>query len=138
MSIYFDKDYVSISYDANNHLLVASWKMPPLSSEFRTYMEALISAMEHFETGKLIADTTRMGTLSLEDQEWSSKDWTRRAIEVGYSHVAILLPTDVFSQMAIEDTMNGMVGPVAFSYFENMEDALIWMKSVGVNHIQQD
>lgn len=128
---YFDKDYATISYDANNHLLVGSWKMPPLPNEFRTYMETLISAMEHFKTGKLIADTSNMGTLNLTDQEWAATDWTSRAIKAGYSHVAILLPTDVFSQMAIEDTMNDMVGPVAFSYFDNMESAIIWMTSVG-------
>jgi hypothetical protein len=104
--------------------------MPPLSNEFRTYMQALLTAMEHFKTGKIVADTSKMGTLHPDDQEWSYSVWNDMAVKVGYSHAAILLPGDIYSQMAIEDTMNGASGSLSFSYFENMESALTWIKSV--------
>jgi hypothetical protein len=90
-------------------------------------MEALLIAVEHFKTGKVIADIVKIGTLHPDDQEWASTDWNSRAVKVGYSHAAILLPKDVYSQMAIEDTMNGVTGSVAFSYFDNMESALAWI-----------
>jgi hypothetical protein len=130
MQPYFDRDYATITFDANSNSLIGSWKMPPLSHEFRTYMEALLSAMEHFKTGRVVANTKKMGTLHPDDQEWASIEWTNRAVAHGYSHAAILLPGDVYSQMAVEDTMNAAVGVLTFSYFENMESALQWIKSV--------
>lgn len=130
MQVYFNTDYASIRYDQNNHSLIGTWKLPPLPQEFRTYMQALLSAMEQFNTGKVVADTQHMGTLHIEDQEWASGEWTDLAVRAGYSHAAILLPADVYSQMAIEDTMISTAGAVTFSYFENMEAALTWIRSV--------
>lgn len=130
MQPYFDTDYATITYDTNSHSIVGTWKIPPLPNEFRTYMDTLLSAMEHFKTGKVVADTTKMGTLHPEDQEWASTEWTTTAIKNGYSHAAILLPQDVYSQMAIDDTMNAVMGTVTFSYFDTIESALNWMKSI--------
>lgn len=129
MQPYFNTDYASIGYDENAGSIVAGFKMPPLSDEFRAYMNALLSAMEYFKTGKIVADTTKMGTLHPHDQEWSYNEWNGKAVKVGYSHAAILLPPDVYSQMAIEDTMNAVIGAVTFSYFGNMEHALTWIAS---------
>lgn len=130
MQPYIDTECASIHYDADNHALVTLWKMPPLPSELREHMLDLLSAMEHFKTGKVVADTAKMGTLHPVDQEWASTEWASMAVQSGYSHAAILLSKDIFSQMAIEDTMNSAADNVTFSYFENIETALAWIKSV--------
>ncbi|AYB32037.1 STAS/SEC14 domain-containing protein [Chryseolinea soli] len=128
MQLFFETDYIIISYDKANQVLVGKWKIAPTSAEFREGMNSLIAAMEHFKTGKILTDTTYLGTIHPNDQRWSATEWKQRATKVGYSKIAIIIPADVFTQMAVEDTINQLESPLLFAYFNNTEDAIDWIK----------
>jgi hypothetical protein len=127
MEIYFDADYATIRYDKSTRILSNVWKMPPLSSEFRTYMLALVAAMDHFKTGKVLENLVKFGTLHPDDQHWATTDWFEMAVNVGYTHIAFVLPGDAYTQMAIEDTMSPVEGKVTFRYFDNTDAAETWI-----------
>jgi hypothetical protein len=129
MQTYFEKDYIIISYDKDVNAVVLKWLTTPTTSEFREGLDALIPAMEYFRTGKLITDTTYLGTLYPHDQEWAATDWLNRALKVGYSHIAIILPDDIFTRMSVEDTMSQVAeGITGAAYFNRLEPAGEWMK----------
>jgi hypothetical protein len=125
METYLQKDYVIIKYYKDKRILILEWLKISTSSEFREGMNALISAMEHFKTGKLICCLTNAGALHPDDQQWVASDWHNRALAVGHSHVAIILAKDIFVQISIEGSMGNVTLPTA--YFDNLEDAIDWI-----------
>ncbi|MEO7989435.1 MAG: hypothetical protein ABI663_07840 [Chryseolinea sp.] len=129
MQNYFGKDFVTIGYDKANHVVVLKWIVPPTSDEFREGLYSLLAALEHFKTGKIITDVSYLGTIHPNDQRWSATEWLQSALKVGYSHIAIIMPSDVFTQMSVEDTMNQVDSPLPSAYFDNMEAAFDWINS---------
>ncbi|SKC54898.1 hypothetical protein [Ohtaekwangia koreensis] len=128
MEIYYDQDYVVVYYSAEANAVVMRWKAASTSEEYRAALNVLLAAIEHFKTGKVIADTTHLGTIHPDDQAWSVTEWTLKAISAGYSHLAIVLPTEVFTKMSVEETMGQVTEILRFSYFEGMDAAIVWIK----------
>ncbi|HEY9008554.1 MAG TPA: hypothetical protein VIM75_20590 [Ohtaekwangia sp.] len=127
MEIYLDTDVKRIEYNAAHHILIATWKVAPTSAEFRNGMMAMIKAMEHFKTGRLVYDVTHKGALLEEDQVWAATEWRTQAVAVGHSKVAFVVPEDVFTNMSMEDMMEKADKEVSFAYFGRKEDAIRWV-----------
>ncbi len=128
MQTYFENDFITIGYDKVNHVLIHRWIVGPTSLEFREGLNSLIPAMEYFNTGRIITDTTYLGVIHPDDQHWSVTDWFQSALKVGYSQLAIIIPADIFTQMSMEETMSQVANPVPIAYFESMEAAIDWIK----------
>jgi len=128
MQNYFGMDYISIRYDKANHVVVLEWIIPPTSDEFREGLNSLLAAMEHFKTGKIITDVGHLGTIHPDNQRWAATEWLQSALKIGYSHIAIIMPSDIFTQMSVEDTMSQVDSPLPSAYFDNMEKAIEWIK----------
>ncbi|SKC78956.1 hypothetical protein [Ohtaekwangia koreensis] len=128
MQVYFEADFFIIKYSEANHVVVNKWTTTPTSDEFREAMEVLLRAMIDFKASKVISDTTCMGALLLEDQEWAASDWYMRAIEVGFSYNAIIISSDLFSEMSVQGTLDSVADSVTVNrYFSSMEDAMVWI-----------
>jgi DICT domain-containing protein len=71
--------------------------------------------------------------LAIEDQDWSANGWTAMALERGYSHLAIIVSTDVYDKMAIDDVMARVEGStLRVGYFDEPEGAAAWIKQLEV------
>jgi hypothetical protein len=127
MQTYFSTDYAQINYDAESNAIVFIWLTPPSYDEFRNSMEQIIEAEQYFKTGKLIVDTNQQGTIHPDNQQWVAKDWTKRAIEKGHTHAAIIMPKDIFAILSIDDMM-AQVNGIIVGYFNNTEEAIEWIK----------
>jgi len=130
MQNYFEKDFVSIGYNNVNHVVVLKWSVPPTSDEFREGLNSLIGAMEHFKTGKIITDVSYLGTIHPNNQRWAASEWLQSALKIGYSHIAIIMPSDIFTQMSVDDTMSQVDSPLPSAYFDNMQAAIDWITGV--------
>ncbi|HEY8936289.1 MAG TPA: STAS/SEC14 domain-containing protein [Cyclobacteriaceae bacterium] len=128
MQLYLEKDYITIEYDEVNNILVQKWMLAPAFDEFREGMNHLVEAIVHFKTGRLLSDTTKLGALHSDNQAWVATVWFERAVKAGYSRVAIIVPSDIFTQMSVEDAISQVTNPIPFSYFDNPVEALEWMK----------
>jgi hypothetical protein len=124
---YFDNEFVNIEYNANYTFIVLRWKITPSSDDFRQGLHILLLAMQHFKTGKVVVDATLLGTLSLEDQEWSITAWTNKAVRVGYSHQATVVPRDIFLKMHRSETLTS-IGILTFAVFDSFQDAVGWIE----------
>lgn len=56
MQACFTKDYVTISYGSASNTLLSNRKQPSFSAALRVCMNILLSGMEQFNTGKVVAD----------------------------------------------------------------------------------
>jgi hypothetical protein len=128
MENYFESECIIVKYSKAVNTIIAIWKTPPLSEEFRTGMETMLRAMAHFKTGKIVADTVYMGAVHPDDQEWVASDWYNRAAKTGFSHNAIVVPADIFTEMSVEAILNRVENNVAaISYFPNVDEAIAWI-----------
>lgn len=126
----FSESYLSIDYDEALNAIYCSWRIAPSPSEFRQGMNNIIEAMKTHKTGRLMSDTAQIGALDPEDQEWSSSVWLEKAIkEANYSHFAVIVSSDVFAQMSVEDTLLTVQASstVQIQYFESKEIASQWL-----------
>jgi len=129
MQIYFEEDFFVIQYDKVKKIIIAQWKIPPTSQEFRNSMEVMIDAIQHFNTGKIVFDTLALGALLDADQEWVSFDWYGRAVEAGYAQVAFVLSPDVFTKMFVEETVKRTTDRIPTAYFDNKLAAVEWINN---------
>lgn len=128
MNTYFHNDFVSIRYIEDNHTIICQWLVAPTSSEMKEGSNMVISAMHHFKTGKIVWDTRNLGALHPDDQQWAAVEYYNNAIKAGYSHAAFVIPQDVFTQMSVEDTMSQVAGAFPMAYFDNLQEAVEWIK----------
>jgi hypothetical protein len=126
---HFEKDYLAIRYDEPHRVIIATWKIPPTSQEFRSGMDILVNALSHFNTGKVIFDTRCLGIVLETDQVWTSRDWYRRAIKAGYSQVAFVMPIDSFTHMAVVETTERTPDRIPTAYVDTMTAAMIWIRT---------
>ena len=126
---FFEQEYASIGYDEIVRAMVLLWKLGATSIEYRNTLNSLLLGMEHFQTSRVIVDTTHLGTIHPDDQEWSISDWTVRAMSSGYTHLAIILPDDIFTQVSVEDIMSLVEDRILKSqYFSSIQEAKEWIK----------
>lgn len=131
MMVYFESDYFFVKYSAATRAVVSKWLTTPTSAEFRKGMDILLQAFEDYKTGRAISDTTCLGALLPEDQEWAATDWYMRAVKIGFSHNAIIMPHDLFTEISVQSTLDSIEDNVTtIRYFNNMKDAMVW-----INHI---
>lgn len=127
MQTYFEEDYLKIGFDKIHNILIVIWKLAPSLSEYNSTLNSLLSDLIHFKTGKIVVDTTCLSILHTDNHQWFSGEWPDRALQAGYSHLAVVLPPDVFKQMPQEETMR-QVSHLTYAYFDNREIALDWIK----------
>ncbi|MBL6447435.1 hypothetical protein JMN32_14045 [Fulvivirga sp. 29W222] len=127
MKVFFEEDYAKVSYDSNNSIIIYEWLVPPTETEFKYGCEQMIRALAHFKTGKVVVDTREQGTVANHLLEWMTTDWIAKAVAAGYSHGAIILPTDVFTQLSVDEIMDTVSKKVISRNFDNMEHALDWI-----------
>ena len=126
---HFINEFITVHFDGPSSAAVARWLVPPTSSEFREGLELMLTFMKKFHTGKLVVDTTHLGAIHEDDQTWAASDWYDKAIAIGYCKIAMILPTDIFTQMSVENTMASVKeNVVSTAYFDTLEAALQWIK----------
>lgn len=124
---YFDNDFVNIEYNTNYTFIVLKWKVSPGSDDFRQGLHTLLLAMQHFGTGRVVVDATKLGALSQEDREWSATSWANKAVRAGYSHQATVVSKEVFSRMH-RNEMRRSIGILTFAVFDSLKNAVSWME----------
>ena len=125
---YSETEFIVVRYNNAVNAIIAIWKTPPLSDEFREGMETMLRAMLHFKTGKIVADTVYMGAVHPDDQEWAASHWYNRAAEAGFSHNAVIVPADIFTEMSVEAILDKVVNNVVVNkYFPGIEEAMAWI-----------
>ncbi|WP_333819195.1 hypothetical protein [Ohtaekwangia sp.] len=128
MKVYFKSEFFKITYLQDINIIASAWTTPPSSEEFRQGMEHLLHAIQHFKTGKLISDTTYMGAIFPEDQEWAATDWYQRAAAAGFSHNAIIVPHDIFTELSVETILDRVDKRMIRAFFDNENAAMEWIR----------
>jgi len=125
--------YFEAYYDDSVDAIIQTWKKEPTSEEFREGMNLLIELMNKNSTGALLSNTTSIGAISPEDQEWSYTDWLQRALTIGYHSFAVIISTEIFAQMSVEDVLSEVEtgeSKLKTQHFNSEEKAREWLATI--------
>ncbi len=131
MELFLKESYVEIYYDSELNAVYNKWITAPTSEEFKEGMNQTIEAFKKFKTGILIGDTAELGAIDPDDQEWSTTDWISRALPAGYRKFAVIISSDIFAKMSVEDTLTEVQtgnSTLEIQYFPSEEAARSWVK----------
>ncbi|MEM6845774.1 MAG: hypothetical protein AAF944_01630 [Bacteroidota bacterium] len=125
------ESFIEAEYDQSINAVVSQWLTPPTSEEFRVGMNHLITMLQNSPTGTLLTDTTNLGAINEENQVWSYTEWLENARAAGYDTLVLIMPSDIFAQMSVEDIMEqanaATKNQVVNQYFDNETDARAWI-----------
>jgi hypothetical protein len=122
-----------ISYDEANQIVTARFFGFMNSESFRTFMlkglEILQQKLAQHDNVMWLADTREHKVVQKKDTDWVAEEWTPKAQRSGLTHIAFILPSDVFAQMSIENYQAVTVKSVKIKNFGNVESARQWYRS---------
>lgn len=126
----YHTDYVDITFDKPNHLLLVCWRRSVKSHEYRDGIEETGRHLLRLDVEKLLVNNQRMGVLTMDDQGWLAKISIEVISNSHLRYLAIVSSTDALQQMTNEvlDKRVKVAAPAFITqYFLSEEDALEWL-----------
>lgn len=126
--IYYDKNFLEISFDEKIPCVIMEWKEYATSEEFREGLDKGLELLKKQNTGNWLADLRKMDVIDPDDEKWSNEDWFPRALQEGVKKMALIPSEDVFNAMSVENIMNEVSGTgLVIHYFDKVEEAKNWL-----------
>jgi len=102
----YDDAFVSIGYDDHKHCSFIRFKKNCSSKQFRNYHYKMLDFFKEKQPIRHLVDASKMGVISLEDQQYISKDIIPQMAKFsgeGTLHIAVIVSRDVFIRFAIQN-----------------------------------
>jgi len=126
--VYLDEPYVRVEWDEKLRCVLQIWKGFADSKQYRSAMEKTLDLAKEKKARRWLIDLRTARVISLDDQDWSAKEFVPRAYAIGWNQHAIVVPKDVLSQMALNRVKTKADSP-GVEYFEEIEAAREWLLS---------
>lgn len=126
---YFDREFATVEYDAEVDTVYTKMTGFARGEEFRSYMEAVIDAVDDTGTNCILADTREQPTLDQEDQDWVIETWGPRAVEHGADCMALIAPEQVVAKMTVDTVVEESDDELTRRWFETIDEAEEWLAS---------
>ena len=124
--------YLDIFWVEECRCVLLQWKGGALNRDLHAGMNAALDELRARGAGaQLIGDTTHIGPLTDEEQNWINTDWHPRFLATGTHYLAAVLPASVVAKMNLSSTLQKYEGTnlTVFSC-ASQKEAIDWMKSV--------
>jgi len=130
---YFENEYCNIQLNTNESVAYVNWKAETENMEIDSYKEqqmAQLNSIKEYQISRFLIDGRQQKFVITPDiQDWTMQNSLSPAISLGLTKVAILLPTEIFAQVSIEQTMGENSGKFQTKYFESEPEAKKWIVS---------
>ncbi|MEO0330474.1 MAG: STAS/SEC14 domain-containing protein [Bacteroidota bacterium] len=99
------------------------------TSDFIAKCNSALEKLAANQCDKLIADTTDLGVMGNEKQEFIQQEWFPKALGSGLKRLAFVVPKDTFGRFGIEKANKEAEGlPIDMKYFGSRKEAIAWIK----------
>lgn len=129
MKVYENQNIV-IERDDNLKCLIQNWKGFASSERFRESIKKTIELFEDKKLNKILSNTKDFGMVKKEDTEWVGTYSMPLLIKNGLKYMAFVVPTNVFTQMSVDNFKKDASGPVEIRYFDDVVKARQWFTQV--------
>jgi hypothetical protein len=122
--------YLTLLWDADSRALIAQWHG---GFKERNLKEGLDAGLEEFiklrPNAQWIGDTTNIGVIGDEEQQWVDKNWFPRFLATGVQFMAIVQPRSALAKMSVHSIVSKVPGTQLNIYnCATLEEAIQWMK----------
>ncbi len=126
-----DQQIYHIFYDPEAGIVVMEWDGYATSTQFREGTEMMLQMLVKHKATKVLGDIRNMVLIGLEDQKWLETDFLPRAIQQGFTAIAMLRPAHYFNQVAVE-TVSYKVDKdkLSIQFFDSREKAIEWLAAI--------
>ena len=122
--------YLTIMWDEETRSVISQWHGGHVG---RNIKEGLDSALEEYKThlpgAQWIGDTTDIGVIGLEEQEWINTDWFPRFLATGVQFMGVVQPKSAVARLMVDQIVS-KVPSTQLTVFNcaTQEEARAWMK----------
>jgi hypothetical protein len=128
--ILYQKPYLTIEHDENLSCLIQRWKGFATSEQFREGIRQSVSYFEEKKMNKLISDTKDFAVVKKDDTDWVASHATPIMVRNGLKYMAFILPTNVFTQVSVNNFKSKADDILQIQYFDNYDKAIQWLVSL--------
>jgi hypothetical protein len=134
MELVLDERFIRIENNADDSLMVHSWKSETSKMEDAEYREIAVKQteiLEKYTPKRWFVNTTEFNfPIVPKTQEWADETLFPRILAAGVKFIAFVLHPDLVTQLSIEQLMeekNVETANFEIQYFENKANAIKWL-----------
>ena len=118
-------------YDSELKAIVSTFSGMPSLDEFKEGANSAIDLLIEHKTSKMLNDISKLELNSIENQEWTQKEWFPRAEKGGLKYFAFVMAAEIFGQVSAEQTNEKAedAGNIEIKYFDKEEEAHNWLNT---------
>lgn len=126
---YFQNHVVTISYDEELSLGIATWNGFLSSSEFREVVEICLNLMDEKKLLRWLGDNRKLRAIRQADQDWFVEYVIPRLAANTLRRNAAVVSEDLFNKMAVEQILKraDSLGDMVLKDFDDKEAAMAWL-----------
>ena len=131
MEILYKDEYVQMTYDQENNMLIDVWttQSENLSEEgFKGLLINWLGVMKKHQIKNALTDSLNFRvTLSPDLQNWIMENIAKEAHKFGYQKQALIMPDEFFANLSIELFADEQNSLITTQYFSDMTSARKWL-----------
>lgn len=129
MELYYQKPYLTISWDEANNCVFSEWKGFIYGADLRTGLNTALELLTTKQANKALSDSRKLRVVSQEDQAWIAKDWMPRAIKAGLRFSANLVPETDLALASYNNPAIKSGSVLERADFGTLEKAREWLRT---------
>ena len=132
-TVYKSFPFLNIYWDDSINGVLMEWKGSfQRGSQIKEGLDAGLNFLIEKNATCWLADTRELSVFTKDTQTWINENWFPRLLGSSVRYMAVVVPHDVLSQMAVESVMKTAKNTdLSVHNFSNVEDARKWMKTAG-------
>ncbi|MHC2993011.1 hypothetical protein OB13_16025 [Pontibacter sp. HJ8] len=130
VTTYFQNHVVTVTYDAELQLGIATWNGFLSSTELREAAEVCLNLTHERQLLRWLGDNRKLRAIRQADQDWFVAYILPRLVGSTLRRNASVVSEDLFNKMAVEQIIKraGNLGDMVLKDFESPEEAMVWLK----------
>lgn len=125
----FEHKQVTVWYDPDKNILHNQIHEYTYGDVFRQFLMAVVDAMTHYRTTKVLSDDRKNPVLHPDDQKWAREMWEPKMIEAGWKYWAIVQPERMIANMRMIKFAERLLHlGIIVELFDDVEDAMRWLE----------
>jgi hypothetical protein len=122
--------YLLLIWDDKSRSLISQWLGGYDGRNLREGLQAALAEYKKYlPSAQWIGDTTDIGVIGMEDQEWIDKEWFPAFLSTGVKFMAVVQPKSAVAKMSVNSIVSKVPG-TQLTVFNcaSLEEAQAWMK----------
>jgi hypothetical protein len=122
--------YLTLIWDEESKSLISQWKGGFVG---RNLKEGLLAGLaeykKHLPNAQWIGDTSEIGVISAEEQDWIDKEWFPAFLGTGVKFMAVVQPKSALAKLSVNSIVSKVPGTKLTIYnCATLAEAQTWMK----------